>query len=312
MKHNILRWCLAILMLIGLAMILSSPALADEAALPWDLKVHGNAPRPSGRISETEYQDDTIHVTVYSASRKPKSSESSITCRWAVIEIAHPSQLRTTISMENYNDPTQATAIDMARSVNAIVACNSDFIKYTYNIGYVARQGVLYRNKADGMRDVLIIDEKGDFEVVPKATEADMEAKEQEMEAQGRQIINAFSFGPMLVKDGEVQELSANSFESERVECFLPTQRIAIAQLDTLKYAIISIDGGVVNGSGMNGMNLKELANYIVSLFPECKLAYNLDGGASSRLVFMGKKISVGPSRTISDMIYFASAATGD
>ena len=312
MKHNILRWCLAVLMLMGLAMLLSSPALADEAALPWDLKVHGNAPRPNGRISDTEYQDDTIHVTVHSASRKPKSSESSITCRWAIIEIAHPSQLRTTISMENYNDPTQASAIDMATKANAIVACNSDFIKYTYNIGYVVRQGVLYRNKADGLRDVLIIDDHGDFEVVQKATEADMDAKTQEMEAQGRQIINAFSFGPLLVKDGEVQELSANSFESDRVECFLPTQRMAIAQLDTLKYAIISIDGGVVNGSGMNGMNLKELANYIVSLFPECKIAYNLDGGASTRLVFLGKKINVGPSRKISDMIYFASAATGD
>ena len=317
MKGNILRWCLAVLFVLAMALFLSSPAVAEVTPLGLDMKVHGVPPKESGWLSDKEYQDESIHVTVEAAKRKPKSSESAVTCRWVVIEIADPSQLRTTLSNESYDDITQERPWEMARRVNAVVACNSDFIKYSYNVGYVIRQGVFYRDALDGERDVLIIDSNGDFDAVLKATSEAMAAKKQEIENSGRQIVNAFSFGPVLVRDGQAMPMpqkkaDMNKFQS-RIEATLPTQRIAIAQLDTLKYAIIEVDGGVVNGSGMNGMNLREFADYIVGLFPECKLAYNLDGGGSTHLMMRGKPIHSTPgSRTISDLIYFASAASED
>ena len=302
MKGNILRWCLAVLFVLAMALFLSSPAVAEVTPLGLDMKVHGVPPKESGWLSDKEYRDESIHVTVEAAKRKPKSSESAVTCRWVVIEIADPSQLRTTLSNESYDDITQERPWEMARRVNAVVACNSDFIKYSYNVGYVIRQGVFYRDALDA---------------VLKATSEAMAAKKQEIESSGRQIVNAFSFGPVLVMDGQAlpmpeKKADMNKFQS-RIESTLPTQRIAIAQLDTLKYAIIEVDGGVVNGSGMNGMNLREFASYIVGLFPECKLAYNLDGGGSTHLMMRGKPIHSTPgSRTISDLIYFASAASED
>ncbi len=313
MKGNALRWCLAVLLLVGLAMLLSSPAVAEVEPIDMDIKTHGRVPKVNGWISEEEYRDESIHVTLSSMRRKPKSSESEITCHWAVIEIADPSQLRTTMSNESYDDITLERPWIMAQRVNAVAACNSDFVKYSYNVGYVVRQGEFYRDALDGERDVLIIDNLGDFDFVRKATGPDMAAKREEIEADGRQIVNAFSFGPVLVVNGEVQETGLTKFEEKQVECKLPTQRIAIAQLDTLKYAIIEIDGGVVNGSGMNGMNLKELATYITILFPDCKLAYNLDGGGSTSLMLNGKPVHRTPgSRKISDIIYFASAVSED
>ena len=215
------------------------------------------------------------------------------------------------MSNESYDDVTLERPWEMAQRVNAVVACNSDFIKFSYNVGFVVRQGVFYRDALDGNRDVLIIDNNGDFEAVQKATSEDMAAKRQEIENDGRQIVNAFCFGPVLVRNGEAQELALNKFEKDQVEGHLPTQRIAICQLDTLKYAIVEVDGGVVDGSGMNGMNLKELTKFILLLFPDCKLAYNLDGGGSAHLMLRGKPVHRTPgSRHISDLIYFASAAS--
>ena len=313
MKGNILRWSLAVLMLLVMAMYLSSPAIAEVTPLDMNLRTHGKPYKKSGWISDREYRDESIHVVLESANRKPKSSQKQITCRWVVIEIADPSQIRTTLSRESYDDVTLERPWIMAQRVNAVVACNSDFVKYTFNVGYVVRQGQFYRDALNGERDVLIIDDRGDFDAVLKATSADMEAKKQEIEADGRQIVNAFSFGPVLIRDGQILDQPLSAWEHDKAEGHLATQRIAICQLDTLKYVIFEIDGGVVNGSGMNGMNLKELANYIISIFPECKLAYNLDGGGSSSLMLRGKPVHSTPgSREISDLIYFASAASED
>ena len=201
MKANIVRWCLAVLMLFGMALFLSSPAVAEVKPIPMDMKAHG-APDPrQGKKWDTEYEDESIQVQIFSAERKPKSSLTKITAHWAHIKIADPSQLRTTMSNESYDDATLAYPWHMAESVNAIVACNGDFMKYKYNVGYVVKQGVFYRDALDGSRDILIVDDRGDFHVVIKATSDQMAAKIQELTDDNRMVVNTFSFGPVLVPD---------------------------------------------------------------------------------------------------------------
>ena len=301
MKTNALRWCIAILMLLGICLFFSSPGLADIEPIPMDLKVHGRPLQPDGWKSDVEYEDESIHAVMESASRKPKSSKEKVTCRWVRIKIADPSQLRTTMSYESYENTKQARPAAMAENLNSVVACNDDFMKYKYNIGYIVRQGVFYRDALDGSRDVLIIDDEGNFSYVLNATSEMMAAKLEEMTAAGRMMVNTFSFGPVLIADGEIQPLD-NVFRS--VEATLATQRIAICQLGELEYGVVEIDGG--DG---NGMNLKELAAYIQIVFPECKVAYNLDGGGSTNLMLNGRRVhKTRNSRSISGLIYFASA----
>ena len=301
MKGNVARWCIAAVMLLFLCVVLSSPGIAEIEPIPLDLKVKGRPLQADGWISDVEYQDESIHAVMESASRKPKSSHETVTCRWVRIKIADPSQLRTTLSNESYENPQQARPAAMAKDLNSVVACNDDFMKYKYNIGYIVRQGVFYRDELDGSRDVLIIDDKGDFSYVIHATSEMMAEKKAEMDAAGRSMINTFTFGPVLVADGQVMELE-NVFR--QVEAKLPTQRIAICQLGELEYGVVEIDGG--DG---NGMNLTELANYITIVFPECKVAYNLDGGGSTNLMLNGRRVhKTRHSRSISGLIYFASA----
>ena len=64
MKMNALRWALTAVMLVCLAFLISSPAEAEIVPLPLDQLVPGNPPVEGGYLSETEYQDESIHVTV--------------------------------------------------------------------------------------------------------------------------------------------------------------------------------------------------------------------------------------------------------
>ena len=55
------------------------------------------------------------------------------------------------------------------------------------------------------------------------------------------------------------------------------------------------------------------VAAYIQIVFPECKVAYNLDGGGSTNLMLNGRRVhKTRNSRSISGLIYFASAVTGE
>ena len=304
MAGRVARWVLTVLMLAAIALVVSSPAaLGETHKLDLDMNVYGDPMQKDGWISKNEYQDESIHVLMKSASRKSKSSAAKTTVRYVTIEIADASQLRTYFSDGSYDSRKQERSNVMTKRTNAVVAMNADFAKYTYDFGYIIRQGVFYRD-ALGMqkypRDVLVIDNEGDFHIIPNANSEDMQAFLTELEGAGLTAVNSFTFGPALIRDGEVQTIPKGEHES-----IMATARICLCQLDHLRYAIVVVDGG--NGVGIN---LQELANYIPEILPDCKVAYNLDGGGSAHLLMNGKMANkTANSRPISDIIYFASAA---
>lgn len=305
MKYKSLPRFRAAVLPILTALCLAASAAAEVRPLDLDIMTHGYPSRKAGWISRGEYQDESIHIVSNQKSRKPKSSREKTVCRWIHIDIADASQLRTAISNDSYDDPASVNANIMARYVNAIVALNGDFFKYNYDKGYVMRQGVLYRDALDGTWDSLIIDDQGDFHDVMEATSESMAAAIADLDAQGRKPVNVLTFGPVLVKDGQIVRPSGD-YGSEMHYSSLSTQRIALLQLGHLEYAVVEIDSD--SGSGC-GMNLDELSRFILEIYPDCKMAYNLDGGGSTHLVVNGKQVhETVSSRAVSDIIYFASA----
>ena len=89
-------------------------------------------------------------------------------------------------------------------------------------------------------------------------------------------------------------------------------QRIALCQTGPLSYLVVYSEGP--NDPDSSGLTILEFAQ-LVSSFPDVVTAYNLDGGSSATIVFQGQKIN-GPlsqrSRSIGDIIYFASAYVGE
>ena len=85
-------------------------------------------------------------------------------------------------------------------------------------------------------------------------------------------------------------------------------QRVAIVQVDTLTYAMVECDGF---SDGTYGLTMSEFAAFIAERYPTCRVAFNLDGGGSSHVIFRNERIhETSGIRNISDILYFASAAT--
>ncbi len=299
MKRSLVCGIVCALMLCCLAFLIASPALAEVTPLDLDQTVPGNPAKEDGWLSDEEYQDESIHVTVeHSTVGKVKTSI-------VRVKIADASQIRTAMSKDNYDDKTYVKATAMAKHVNAIAAVNGDFFKYFYKIGYVVRQGVFYRDALNGERDVLIIDDKGDFHAVRNATSESMADYLANTFPQDRTVINTFTLGPVLVENGEVQEITTREFQYR-----YKMQRVCIVQTGELEYAIVECDG---KADATYGMTMANFAEYVQSLFPDCILAYNLDGGGSTNVIVNNVRIHKNTdARNISDILYFASAASED
>ena len=244
-------------------------------------------------ISKTEYKDPTLHVVI-EEGRKDN-------CNYWVarVKIGHASQLRTAAAGGFANEFTMKGTY-LAKRQNAVLAIDGDYYAY-YNYGYILRQGVEYRNNLRAERDVLAIDEDGDFHIFLTPGSGALTP-----EWQGKKLINVFHFGPALVIDGEVGTLSASYWMAPEEK----RQRMCLAQTGPLEYMALCCAGPA---RGSEGMTLRQFANLAKEL--GAITAYNLDGGDSTMLIFDGEKINDkanANTRDISDIIYFASAWDGN
>ena len=169
---------------------------------------------------------------------------------------------------------------------------------------------------------MLVIDSEGDFHVVPSAVTKNIEAFVAEtLTPQGRTILDTFNLGPVLVKDGQVQDIhDSEAVRRGEYQWKYPQQRIAIVQTGHLEYAIVEVYGRTDSSAGMN---LEEFAAFVAEQCPDAILAYNLDGGGSTNLIITRwnekarrEKDRVEPirlcktpgHRPLYDIVYFASA----
>ena len=264
------------------------------------------------------YEDSTIKVTV-SQFRFLKTIVFV-----ADVEIADPSQLRT-VSMDkgDFSQGAKARAeqkpfIRQAVRMNAIVAINGDstYADEKRKHGIIFRQGVhvdtKYKldEKGKHRMDLLLIDENGDFHGIHSAQAGDLDDPSV---FNGKKIFNVFSFGPILVENGEALTDFQGADTNERkyngtwmdMRSRDGRTRMAIGQAGPLHYKLFTSVG---NYGGHTGLTLFELAEFIAS--QDVQFAYNLDGGDSARLIFNGKQVNpkTGDPRGLWDMIYFASA----
>ncbi len=344
MKNNVIRWIITVLMLCVLTFLLVSPASADVTPLPLDQTVPGNMPLKEGwtylpdaeasagsmvltyasktrewSVSDKEsplagrdwerYEDDSISVEVTHFTARPAYKAKAVPCAAVRVKVADPSQIRTAMSFDDYNKKNRVHAEVMSEHVNAVVAVNGDLFKYHYKVGYVIRQGEFYRDALNGERDLLLIDNKGDFHTVLAATSKDAAACIAEMEAQGLKPVNTFTLGPVLVQDGVARDMKETATaKAGEFQWKYPQQRVAVCQLGELEYVIVEAYGKT---DSSQGMTLQEFADLIAYLYPDCKTAFNLDGGGSTNVLVNSERIHKTPGRReISDILYFASAHT--
>ena len=233
------------------------------------------------------YLDDTLSIRIETM----RAYDTTIMLAW--VQIADASQLRAELCRP-YPSKSTARADTLAKRVGAVMAINGDYFVY-HSRGFVVRNGKVLRERYDETYDTLIIDDKGDLTIIKETTEEKVKAFE-------GNIVQAMTFGPGLVIDGERQSgFTRKTFAPEK-----RTQRISLAQMGPLSYLIVATEGPENKGS--KGLTLDQFSQLMYDL--GAVNAYNLDGGSSSSLVLNNKKInslSTGKIRAIGDILYFVT-----
>lgn len=279
----------------------SAPMLTASAPLSSDLAQGGYEPNPDCFIEADEatgtkkgYHDTSLSITL------EQITLDGVNYNVARVKIADPSQIRTGLE-----DPARGKknnyVHNIAAKYNAVLAISADF--FTKNSGgYVVRQGKVFRKveKAYKNRDMLVIDNNGDFHIIYRSNADDLEAL---MGRTDISITNVFNFGPALVADGQALEIPDYYTDKNTFNVKRPEPRCAIGQAGPLEYILVVADGRSKTSSGATG---EQLAQFMAA--QGCITAYNLDGGDTALMWFKDDYYSRETKRSQSDIIYFATA----
>ncbi len=183
----------------------------------------------------------------------------------------------------------RADAAETAKKHGVVFAMNTDYFTYRVdvdasgrNTGVVIRDGkILYDDpypakKADGgyfpNLDMLAFYPDGRLDVYRS-----YEIKAKELVEQGAYAV--YSFGPALMKDGKLTQQAYDAGTSKNPRC-------AVGMVEPGHYVAIMAEGRLERSAGIS-------ISYLAKLMRAkgCENAFNLDGGQTGVMVFMGKQI---------------------
>ena len=238
-------------------------------------------------VTSDSYTSDTVSVTL------SEYRYLGTTIHVADVTVSDPAKLLTAFADDTYGKNVKDETSSIAEDNGAVIAINGDFYG-SRNRGYVIRNGVLYRDDSAGNED-LVIWSDGTFGIID---EDDVTAEE--LLEQG--AYQVFSFGPALIEDGSI---TVSQYD-EVGRSMASNPRTAIAVVDSCHYLFIVSDGRT---SGEAGLSLYELAEFAQTLGVDT--CYNLDGGGSSTMYFMGEVVNdptggrgSSSERSVSDIVY--------
>lgn len=231
------------------------------------------------------------------------SGPDQITYFVADVVLKDASSLRTAFADNSFGTNITENTSEIASSNNAIFAINGDYYGFR-NDGVIIRNGTLYRD--DPVRDAMALFKDGTMQ-----TYSEEEVSSSDLLAQG--AANTLSFGPILIQDGKITSDFSNvkidtNFGNRSIQNANP--RTAVGMIAPNHYVFVVVDGRSEGYS--RGMTLTELANVMSDL--GATEAYNLDGGGSSTMYFMGRVVNnpqgKNQERGVSDILYIKEGAT--
>jgi exopolysaccharide biosynthesis protein len=249
--------------------------------------------------TDMSYTSDTTKITITKVTAGTDSDP--LVYYVADIQLTDATDLKSALAKNEFGTNIIQYVSEMAETNDAILAINGDYYGFRED-GIIIRNGVIYRDSP--ARQGLAIYSDGTMKVYDEtATTAE------ELLASG--VYNTLSFGPALLEDGEIisgidtLEVDTN-VGNHSVQGNQP--RTGVGIISENHFIFVVADGR--NSNYSNGVTMTEFAQIFKDL--GCTTAYNLDGGGSSEMVFMGKIINTpcnknGSERGTSDILYIAS-----
>lgn len=251
----------------------------------------------SGTSTATSYQSQTASFTIETV--QTGSGSDRVTYFVADIRVSDATIVRSAFANDQFGQNIIAAPSAIAAGAGAVLAINGDYYGFR-DSGIVIRNGVVFRDA--GARQGLAFYTDGSARLYDeKTTNAD------ELIAAG--VWNTLSFGPGLVQDGAVVdgidevEVDTN-FGNHSVQGNQPRTGVGLIGSNHLLFIVVD---GRSNGYS-RGLGMTEFAQIFADR--GAHVAYNLDGGGSSTMVFNGKLVNNplgrGQERGTSDILYVA------
>ncbi|THF75748.1 phosphodiester glycosidase family protein [Cohnella fermenti] len=250
-----------------------------------------------GQVTSDDWNYSSDTQTISIKKVQTGSGSDTITYYVADVVLKDASSLLTAFAKDSFGTNITQDTSTIAENHDAIFAINGDYYGFR-DTGVVIRNGELYRDEP----------ERDGFATLADGTMMsynEEEVSSSELLAEG--VTNTFSFGPVLVKDGAI----AGDFSKVKIDTNFGNRtiqnanpRTGIGMIAPNHYVFVVVDG---RSSGYSrGMTLDEFAQLFVDL--GATEAYNLDGGGSSTMYFMGRVVNEplgkGNERGVSDIIY--------
>ncbi len=276
--------------------------VADEAAGTADSNnTTGSAETASSSAEvnaasdDWSYSSDDIQIQIDQV--ETGSGSDKITYFVADVVLKDASSLKSAFADNSFGTNITEVTSDIASSNDAIFAINGDYYGFRDD-GVIIRNGTVYRD--DPVRDAMALFGDGTMQ-----TYNEEEVSSDELLAQG--VTNTLSFGPILIQDGQI----TSDFSSVKIDTNFGNRsiqnanpRTAIGMIAPNHYVFVVVDGR--NEGYSRGMTLTELADLMQDL--GATEAYNLDGGGSSTMYFMGRVVNnpqgKNQERGVSDILY--------
>jgi len=251
----------------------------------------------TGTSTATTYTSDTAKISIKTV--ETGSGNDKVTYFVADVTVSDATIVRSAFAEDTFGENIIANPSDIAADVDAVLAINGDYYGFR-DTGIVIRNGVVFRDS--GARQGLAFYADGTARLYDETT-----TTADELVADG--VWNTLSFGPGLVQAGAVidgidsVEIDTN-FGNHSVQGNQP--RTGIGLIGANHLAFVVVDGRSEGYS--RGVTMTEFAQIFVDL--GAQVAYNLDGGGSSAMVFQGglvnNPLGRGQERGTSDIIYVA------
>jgi len=226
------------------------------------------------------YASDTLRVEIY----KHYVKEDNQTWFEAEIWAAEGETFHMLANNEDKRMTSTNWPADIAKKHGTVIAVNSDFAHLRYQqksrMGVILRDGEILSEKTKGKNangfpnlDTLALLPDGDMKVF---WANELKGKDyQEMGA-----YDVLAFGPFLIRDGELNEAGLKKYGKSSA------QRTAVGMVEPGHYFLMALEG---RHSTAKGAGISFLAEKMYE--KGCQVAFNLDGGQSATLIFMGKQI---------------------
>ena len=184
----------------------------------------------------------------------------------------------------------------LAQTSRLVFAMNADYylnrVEKKWDVGNIIRRGeVLYSADAKkGMKfpnlDTLAIRNDGSFSVYDAHEVTAEELLAQADPGDPSFVHDALSFGPYLIRDGQIRLYDGNSAD-------VPEPRSAYGMIRPGHLFFVMVEGKIPKKNGLRGeqgLNLWQLAQLMYAR--GCTEALNVDGGSTAVMLFMGERLN--------------------